>query len=450
MPTYKCEDCSKIDKNGKEVYLRQGDMLLCDRCNKVRFPDDRSSRATNNTSGHETIPKSVDNNRSHITDDSELYHNELLTYIYHYFSSSSIDMMRKTVMSFYTADEIGIAKDLLWETNAISIPKHRRISTSIRSSHEADLNDILSAAIEIDQTGQMIIGKYYAVNLGKIPKCSPEEMNSLAIIERLRVVELQLSEIKDQCVRNAERTDTNESQMSTTSVNVSKNSDEIENIDAITNDNSRKDAMEGRSYSEVLSSVTNREQRNPDLNRGSIDANLFERNISAIRGRLNQRGRGKRPNSLHVPQLNNLHRGFSTSQQSLAHSQYSDYANSVAPSEPGFSYPPDFQKKLNRRRKVIKGRSENGTIRGAPPPSRELFVYRVDKGTTCEELKHYIENSGVTVRDLSILSHINAMFKSFKLTISVSDINKILNEDFWPCGIMVRRYNKPRQNDNDA
>ena len=33
-----------------------------------------------------------------------------------------------------------------------------------------------------------------------------------------------------------------------------------------------------------------------------------------------------------------------------------------------------------------------------------------------------------------------AMYKSFKLTVSVNDMGKVLDADFWPEGIMVRRY----------
>ena len=45
---------------------------------------------------------------------------------------------------------------------------------------------------------------------------------------------------------------------------------------------------------------------------------------------------------------------------------------------------------------------------------------------------------GFTVRDLQCLSHDNAMFKSFKLTVPKSEFADLFDGNIWPQGIRVR------------
>ena len=65
-------------------------------------------------------------------------------------------------------------------------------------------------------------------------------------------------------------------------------------------------------------------------------------------------------------------------------------------------------------------------------------------------MKSYVEDQNVIVRDIDCVSHLSAKFKSFKLSVSVSDYNNLLDDDVWPAGIMVRRYNVPRNVNKDG
>ena len=56
-------------------------------------------------------------------------------------------------------------------------------------------------------------------------------------------------------------------------------------------------------------------------------------------------------------------------------------------------------------------------------------------------LRNYdFKDNGIKPRSVVTVSHADALYKSFKLTVSVNDVAKTLDADFWPEGIMVRRY----------
>ena len=113
------------------------------------------------------------------------------------------------------------------------------------------------------------------------------------------------------------------------------------------------------------------------------------------------------------------------------------------------------QRRQARRRKPITGtRAAMGKLKGAPEPSRDLFVYRVDKLVTDEDISSYLSDNGVEVRAIKLVSNSESRFASFKVELKVSDINKVLASDFWPEGICVRRFytrragNQGNENEN--
>ncbi len=55
-------------------------------------------------------------------------------------------------------------------------------------------------------------------------------------------------------------------------------------------------------------------------------------------------------------------------------------------------------------------------------------------------MKKYITNKGVQYFNLSLVSNVNAMFKSYKLSISISQSNKVLCAGMWPSGVCVQRW----------
>ena len=102
-------------------------------------------------------------------------------------------------------------------------------------------------------------------------------------------------------------------------------------------------------------------------------------------------------------------------------------------------------KEVRPRRKAVIGTSKcNSKFKGAPPPDRDLFLYRVDSDFNESNVTEHIEDNNVKVRNIEIKSVDEARFKSFKITVSVKDVEKMLHDDFWPEGVMIRRWRNPK------
>jgi hypothetical protein len=71
----------------------------------------------------------------------------------------------------------------------------------------------------------------------------------------------------------------------------------------------------------------------------------------------------------------------------------------------------------------------------------ELFVTHVHRSTSVRDLQDYVSHiPNVTVERIS---HANARFQSFVLTVPMDHINNVLDFNFWPRGIECRRFHRP-------
>ena len=116
----------------------------------------------------------------------------------------------------------------------------------------------------------------------------------------------------------------------------------------------------------------------------------------------------------------------------------------------GFRMPAYVLRKQQRqKRRIIQGNAKEstGSFRGAPEPSRDLFIYRVDKDSTDDDLKTHIEASGINIRLLQCVSHSDAKFKSYRLTVAASQYGELFKDEMWPDGVNIRRYNVPRRSE---
>ena len=98
------------------------------------------------------------------------------------------------------------------------------------------------------------------------------------------------------------------------------------------------------------------------------------------------------------------------------------------------------QRRNNQRRGVIIGRGESTGLTAVPPPQRDFFISRVHKLDGMKEVGDFMTNKGVHIRDISKRSNDNAKMNSFKISISVDDMQKVKDPLFWPKGWIVRRW----------
>ncbi len=128
------------------------------------------------------------------TERSGLVINELLCYVDNYRHSSSRNMLRDTVKQYFTQEDVIDAKAKLFnicvdEIKDLNIPPQRRASPQ-RSAQEADIEDILSIFEHVDE--KHILPTFAAVNLTRIPKFNPEEVDMYSVVQRLNKLEHQV------------------------------------------------------------------------------------------------------------------------------------------------------------------------------------------------------------------------------------------------------------------
>ena len=86
----------------------------------------------------------------------------------------------------------------------------------------------------------------------------------------------------------------------------------------------------------------------------------------------------------------------------------------------GFLYQPREVRRMRKPQShsaVVGIRAANGRFRGAQVPSRDIFVYRVENAALESEIECHVKDNGIVPRRVETVSHADAIYKSFKLTV---------------------------------
>ena len=114
--------------------------------------------------------------------------NELLSYVCCYRNRSNVDGIRRVVLSFYTQEEITIAKNLLVcefhaQIKNTSFTTERRSST-VRPAHYAEMDYIIGILDDLDAQQAPVAFLFVSSDITRIRKYGPEEINFGAVVER--------------------------------------------------------------------------------------------------------------------------------------------------------------------------------------------------------------------------------------------------------------------------
>ena len=103
----------------------------------------------------------------------------------------------------------------------------------------------------------------------------------------------------------------------------------------------------------------------------------------------------------------------------------------------------DKQRNNQQKRTVISGtRTSSSGISGGTR-ILDIYVGGCSVDTSVDSLKSYCKDNGVVVKRCELL-HDAEWVRSFKISSTLDDREKLLNGDFWPCGITVRKFFKAR------
>ena len=215
----------------QSVHLSQGDLMLCDSCERFRFPEvfkaprrttaksvkHASSPASASTSSvksgkHDPSPAGTSTSsissktkkhidlteaktsvsdvpQSHTTTDvPRTVFNELLMYVGTFRNRSSIDNIRKVIVHFYSASEISDAKKAFISVAGEMITgcdylTERRTSTQ-RSASDAEADDIIHLFDVLDSCNSLKELQFAALSYERLPKYGPEEVNICAVVDK--------------------------------------------------------------------------------------------------------------------------------------------------------------------------------------------------------------------------------------------------------------------------
>ena len=119
---------------------------------------------------------------------SELVVNELLTYVSFYRNQANANALRRTVLSFYSPEDITQGKRVIVQKfqsslKSCSLLSDRRNSSS-RPAQEAEVDDIIGIFDTLDLLGVLKSVSFVAASLDSLPKFGPEELNLAAVVDR--------------------------------------------------------------------------------------------------------------------------------------------------------------------------------------------------------------------------------------------------------------------------
>ena len=119
------------------------------------------------------------------------------------------------------------------------------------------------------------------------------------------------------------------------------------------------------------------------------------------------------------------------------------------PSGDGFALSSYEQRK--KRRQAVYGRrkaSSKVLLRGALQ-NIDIFVFRCDKNSNCEQVKNYMFDNDIPVHDIECTSSDEARFRSFRVTRNRTYKDRAMDSEFWPEGVGVRYFRKKRSHFED-
>ena len=124
-------------------------------------------------------------------------------------------------------------------------------------------------------------------------------------------------------------------------------------------------------------------------------------------------------------------------------------ANSVASRDEGWTTWSGDRRRRQRRRVTGSREARVDGLQGAPPPQRHVWIARILNGNEAK-IKAYIESKDITVSDIRKVSHEEAQFSSYKVSIDKSQLTAQLDGAFWPRGVVCELWRDPRRRNTNG
>ena len=422
---------------GSDVHFNYAELDLCNRCEKEHR--DAFNSMKNNETEQTLVKQQTEKSKPHQTvrslsqsvvdsvcgpisgtiENKKVLIQPLLSYMVFSLQSGSVANVRSAILGKFTEPHILEAKDALWHHCGTQIigEKIQRKNSTVRSAADAHLHDILTAWAKLDQSDKCPLLVINALSLNDIPRSHPEELNNITLLDRLNRLEAKISTMQ-------------------------------ENMDSVFAENFEiKDRLQeiGSFASRVKHGPTKHTQGNQgfvlsDVSGSQKDLSSNLGTSTSVRGKAGTRKVDTVVSTIVSDPSNSMTSKVTTEAEQESRSVSEEF------SMPSYVLKQQRRRENKSKRNIIKGNAKSSTLRGAPEPSRDIFVYRVDPETECETLKNHLESVSLTVRHIKLMSREESQFRSFKVTIPASQLTSAFDCEKWPEGICVRRFYESRGN----
>ena len=348
----------------------------------------------------------------------------LLTYVASSLRTTAPGIIAHACRSYYSISEVLQARDVLWSVGDTGImPEYVRRRDAKEKEFDKTIDDIMKAMCSLDAAGKMPEFGVCAKTLSRIPKALPGEMYPLSVCERIGQLEEQLMSLCGLDKKVAAL----EAELSSA---IMKPTHANHYLAAA----QKSSGLVGSSPSSQQTS--GQRQRNSDDQPRSGQAQRDMGNQPRQKDQAPQQ-----PQSKMAPKAQKQHHASPPIDRDATQDREDGYQT--------------VHNKRRRPKRVVHGTSSSTTLRGAPEPSRDIFVYRVDHDTSCTDITDHLTKYNVEPRKVEKVSNEKARFASFRVELRVRDMKPVLKSEFWPEGVNVRRFfkkstNVPDDADSDA
>ena len=415
---------------------------------------------------------------------------EVLCYIQNHSKRTTRVKIVEVVARSFSPDDIMKARDVLSNDSRISKLKNRR-NTNARMRHEQTTDDIVGALMELDQLG--VETNFVAKNLFVLPKCDPKDLDPFSTLQKLIALEERVTFMESTAGETKAEVLSQMDAVKRLSVSVQSNDDALLQLQL----QARGDAVDGSGgvmagemtseggdlspkvgstqpgvgvsaatkrpgvvlLPDEKSSATQLEeekeggdkyQTHEDAihQRGMPNSDVSQRS-SAEQSASRLDAKASRPSYANVVRKggDTEVRGKQMTNEGALPSEQKNEFNSDDTSwikiqtrnKIGRNDRKDGQKRQTQKR-MIHGSVRSDIVHGAPLPKRDFFISRVVKSTTDEQMLNYVRNKGIRSVEIKRMSNDEAIFKSFKLTVSIDEKDKVMQESMWPYGLCVQRW----------
>ena len=402
--------------------------------------------------------------------------NELLAYYCHYSKNSSADVICTAILEFYTPEEIHDARALVWERYVTTglvgdgWTKSRKGGKKAGAAHVLELSDIKDVLKYIDENPVQKATSFVAVNLDRIPRCTPEHIEITSLVERVRTMERKYAKLEADVAENGIRVVANSGSIMKQARDINANSGTIQWLSSTVANSpmARGYANAAQGSNAPMSQKSGSSPESPHSHAAgvqqlsqtsaSMPAALWGEACNGLgrasdgdgNGRRDGNGRNGDVNGRRDGDVNGRRDGDGNGRRDG--NAHNGNAESLGLDRDDAGSDTSWVRQRHRgprrRHKAVFGSgSVDRTTLTASKRSIDLFVFNAETHITVDNLRQYINDTsaeigrGVTVMgDIKKISKEEARTNSFVVSVSEEDSARLLNSDFWPEGIGIRRF----------